>query len=73
VRDGKKSFSVVTIDASAKCGRKSPNSQSEKENGVERKTVRRPKKFKSDSWYGTAALSMTIKRSATLKHEGTDD
>jgi hypothetical protein len=39
VRDGKKSFSVVTIDASAKCGCKSPNSQSEKENGVERKTT----------------------------------
>jgi hypothetical protein len=39
VRDSKKSFSVATIDASAKCGRKSPNSQSEKENGVERKTT----------------------------------
>jgi hypothetical protein len=64
VRADKRHFSVVKSDVSPNPDRRSPNSQSEKTNGVERRSVRRPNKFKSDSWYGTAALSITIKRSA---------
>jgi hypothetical protein len=62
VRGGKWFFPVVKIGASPKFDRKSRNSQSKKTNGVERKTARRHKVFKSDDWYEKAALSMAIKR-----------
>jgi len=45
---------------SSKVNRKSSNSQPKKVNGVERKNIRRPNKFKSDDWYQKAALSMAI-------------
>jgi hypothetical protein len=60
VRGGKRYFAVVKADASPKFERKSPSSRSKKTNGVERKTARRQKSFKSDDWYERAALSMTI-------------
>lgn len=59
--DGSKSdFVIVSDDASSKCGRKSSNSESEKANGVKRKSVRRSKVLKSDGWYKKAALSIKI-------------
>ena len=58
----KRYFAVVKRDAPPKFDRKSRNSQSKKTNGVERKTARRHKVFKSDDWYEKAALSMAIKR-----------
>ena len=61
MRGSKYYFSVAKADA-PKFDRKSPNSQSKKTNGVERKKIRRPKIFKSDGWYEKAALSVTIKR-----------
>jgi hypothetical protein len=62
MRGGKYYFSAVTREGSSKSERKSPNSQSKKTNGVERKNVRRQHIFKSDDWYETAVLSVTIKR-----------
>jgi len=62
MRGGKYHFSVAKANASPKFDRKSPNSQSKKVSGVERKNVRRPYIFKSDNWYETAVLSVTIKR-----------
>ena len=59
---GNSDFAAVRDDASQKFDRKSPNHRSEKTNGVERKTARRQKIFKSDDWYERAALSMAIKR-----------
>jgi hypothetical protein len=67
VRGGKYYFSGVKREASSKFDRKSPNSQSKKSNGVERKKIRRPNNFKSDDWYEKAALSTAIKRQATFK------
>jgi hypothetical protein len=60
MRGGKYYFSVVKADASPKFDRKSPNSQSKKTNGVERKKIRRPSNFKTNDWYERAALSMAI-------------
>jgi len=60
VRGGKHCFSVVKREPSSKFDRKTPNSQSERTNGVERKNVRRSTVFKSDDWYEKAALSITI-------------
>jgi hypothetical protein len=60
VRGGKYYFSVANHDPSSKVNRKSPNSQSKKTNGVERKNVRRQHIIKSDDWYEKAAISMTI-------------
>ena len=60
MRGGKYYFPVAKADASPKFDRKSPNSQSKKTNGVERKNVRRQNIFKSDDWYESAALSMAI-------------
>ena len=57
---GKYDFSVVKDDPSPKFDHKSPNALPEKASGVERKTVRRPKAFKSDDWYEKAASSMAI-------------
>ena len=62
VLEDKQQCSVVKDGASSKCDCKSPNHRSEKTNGVERKTARRQKIFKSDDWYERAALSMAIKR-----------
>ena len=62
MRGGKYYFSAVTREGSSKSERKLPNSQSKKTNGVERKNVRRQHIFKSDNWYETAVLSVTIKR-----------
>jgi hypothetical protein len=62
VRRGKGYFAAMKLDASPKFDRKSPSSRSKKTNGVERKTVRRPKILKSKDWYERAALSMAIKR-----------
>ena len=67
MRGGKYYFSGVKREASSKFDRKSPNSQSKKSNGVERKKIRRPNNFKSDDWYEKAALSTAIKRQATFK------
>jgi hypothetical protein len=60
VREGKRYVADVKRDVSAKFDRKSPSSRSKKTNGIERKTARRQKIFKSDCWYEKAALSMTI-------------
>jgi hypothetical protein len=60
MRGGKYYFSVAKADASPKFDRKSPNSQSKKTNGVERKKIRRPNNFKTNDWYEKAALSMAI-------------
>jgi hypothetical protein len=60
VRGGKRYFAVVKVGASPKFDRKSPNSQFEKTNGVERKTESRSKISKLDDWYEKAALSMAI-------------
>jgi DNA/RNA endonuclease G (NUC1) len=60
VRGGKYYFSVAKYDPSSKVNRKSPNYQSKKVNGVERKNIRRPNNFKSDDWYEKAALSTAI-------------
>jgi len=60
MRGGKYYFSVAKADASPIFDRKSPNSQSRKASGVERKNSRRPDNFKSDDWYEKAALSMAI-------------
>jgi hypothetical protein len=57
---GKYYFSVAKADVSPKFNRKSPNSQSKKTNGVERKKLRRRYNFKTDDWYWKAALSMAI-------------
>jgi hypothetical protein len=54
----------MELDASLKFDRKSPNSRSKKTDTARRKTVRRPKIFKSDDWYEQAARSMAIKRQA---------
>jgi hypothetical protein len=62
MRGGKYYFSVAKANVSPKFDRKSPNSQPKKTNGVERKNVRRQHIFKSDDWYETAVLSVTIKR-----------
>jgi hypothetical protein len=62
VRGGKYYFSAAKHDPSPTVNRKSPNSQSKKVSGVERKNVRRQHIFKSDDWYETAVLSVTIKR-----------
>jgi hypothetical protein len=62
VRGGKYYFSAAKHDPSPTVNRKSPNSQPKKTNGVERKNVRRQHIFKSDDWYETAVLSVTIKR-----------
>ena len=61
MRGGKRYFAVVKVDASPKFDRKSPNSQSRKTNGVERKTARRQKIFKTDDWYEKAARLMVIR------------
>jgi hypothetical protein len=60
MRGGKYYFSAVTREGSSKSERKSPNSQSKKTNGVERKKIRRPNNFKTNDWYEKAALSMAI-------------
>ena len=60
MRGGKRYFAVVKAEASPKFDRKSPSSRSKKTNGVERKTARRHKVFKSDDWYEKAALSFAI-------------
>jgi hypothetical protein len=60
VRGGKYYFSVAKNDDSPKLDCKTPNSQSERPNGVERKNVRRPKTFNADDWYKKAAQSMAI-------------
>ena len=60
MRGGKYYFSGAKADASPKFDRKSPNSQSKKTNGVERKKIRRPNNFKTNDWYQKAALSMAI-------------
>jgi hypothetical protein len=60
VRGGKRYFAVVKVDASPKFDRKSPSFRSRKTNGVERKTARRQKFFKSDDWYENAARHMAI-------------
>jgi hypothetical protein len=39
-------------------------SKSKKANGVARKTARRSAGFKSDSWYASAALSISVRASA---------
>ena len=62
MRGGKYYFSAAKHDPSPTANRKSPNSQPKKTNGVERKNVRRQHIFKSDDWYETAVLSVTIKR-----------
>jgi hypothetical protein len=62
VRGGKYYFSGVKREALSNFDRKSPNSQSKKSNGVDRKTVRRLKISKSEDWYEKAALSMAIRR-----------
>jgi hypothetical protein len=62
MRGGKYYFSVAKHDPSSTVNRKSPNSQSKKTKGVERKKIRRPNNFKTDDWYDTAVLSVTIKR-----------
>jgi len=61
MRGGKYYFSAVTREGSSKAERKSPNSQSKKTNGVERKKIRRPTNFKKNDWYEKAALSMAIR------------
>ena len=60
VDGGNSDFAVMRDDASPKFDRKSPSSRSNKTNGVERKTARRHKVFKSDDWYEKAALSFAI-------------
>jgi len=60
VRGDKQYFSVVKLEPSSKFDRKSPKSQSQKTSAARRKTVGRPKSFKSDNWYENAALSMAI-------------
>ena len=67
MRGGKYYFSAAKHDPSPTVNHKSPNSQSKKSNGVERKKIRRPNNFKSDDWYEKAALSTAIKRQATFK------
>lgn len=59
MRGGKYYFSIAKADA-PKFDRKSPNSQSKKTNGVERKKIRRPNNFKTNDWYKKSALSMAI-------------
>jgi len=52
--------SVAKHGSSSKVTRKSPNSQSKKSNGGERKKIRYPQNFKTDDWYESMALSMAI-------------
>lgn len=60
MRGGKYYVSVVKRDPSSKFDRKSSKSQSKKKSAARRKILRRPKIFKSDNWYESAALSMAI-------------
>ena len=70
MRGGKYFFSVAKHDPLSTVNRKSPNSQPKKISDVDRTSIKRPNKFKTDSWYEAAALSMAIsaKRDQSL-HE----
>ena len=53
-------FALDRDGASSKSDRKSANSGAQNTSKIKRTTVRRSKIFKSDNWYGKAALSIKI-------------
>lgn len=67
MREGKRFFAGTKRDEPTKFNLKTPRSTSKKTNNVERRAARRPIKFKSDSWYEKAALSMAVKRQADVQ------
>ena len=60
VRGNKYDFSFVKDEPAPKFDHKSSNALPEKANGVGRKTLRRPKVFKSTNWYERAASTVGI-------------
>ena len=72
MREGKRYSAVTKRDEPPKFGRKTAKSNSKKTNGVERNAARRPTKFKSDSWYEKAALSMAVRRQTDLEQHRHD-
>jgi hypothetical protein len=60
VFERKRQVSKLTFGPTSECDLRYQNVRWEKGSGLERKSGRRSKKFKSDRWYEKAALSMAI-------------